>query len=130
LTFSGLTFLSDENIHPGVVTFMRSVGLSVATVYELGLAGCGDAAILAEAHRLQRAVLTHDADFGALAIAAGQPAFGIIYLRPGHIRPEFTVATIQELIQAEVQITPPFILIAARAGDRLRVRTRCIGPNA
>jgi predicted nuclease of predicted toxin-antitoxin system len=30
-------------------------------------------------------VLTRDGDFGTLAIHAGEPVTGIVYLRPGHI---------------------------------------------
>jgi len=46
---------------------------------------------------------------GTPAITAGQPIFGIIYLRPGHIRADFTIATVRELMLADVEITPPFI---------------------
>ena len=93
----------------GNARFLRGAGLSVLTVSELGLAGCADAAVLAEAYQLGRALLTHDADFGTLAITAGQPIFGIIYLRPGYSRADFTIATVRELMLADVEITPPFI---------------------
>jgi predicted nuclease of predicted toxin-antitoxin system len=121
-----LAFLADENIHPEVVDFLRCAGFDVAMVKELGLAGSTDRAVLMEARRLQRAVLTHDSDFGSPAIAGGLPVFGIVYLRPGHIRSEFTIATLRTLIRANPDITRPFVLVATRKGDLLRIRLRSL----
>jgi hypothetical protein len=35
-------------------------------------------------------LLTHDIDFGGVAILAVEPYIGIVYRRPGHISAEFT----------------------------------------
>ncbi len=67
---------------------------------------------------------THDSDFGTLAIARQQPITGIVYLRPGHIQPEFTLATLEALRQQEIHVAPPFIIVALRQQNEVRVRIR------
>jgi hypothetical protein len=67
---------------------------------------------------------------GRSPLPADNPFWESSYLRPGHIQADFTIATIRELIQADISVEPPFILVAARTGDRLRVRTRHVGPSA
>ena len=117
-------FLADENIHPGVVAQMKSQGLDVWSVNEEGLIGQVDTAVLQSAHESGRVVLTHDSDFGALAIARQQPIIGIVYLRPGHNQPEFTLATLAALRQQEIHVAPPFIIVALRQQNEVRIRIR------
>jgi len=117
-------FLADENIHPDVIAQMKSQGLDVWSVSEEGLMGQVDTAVLQFAHESGRVVLTHDSDFGTLAIARQQPITGIVYLRPGHIQPEFTLATLEALRQQEIQVAPPFIIVALRQQNEVRVRVR------
>jgi predicted nuclease of predicted toxin-antitoxin system len=69
-------------------------------------------------------VLTHDRDFGTLAIHAGEPYFGIVYLRPGHISAEFTWRTIAAIESTVESVEPPFVVVAARRGDMVRIRVR------
>ena len=68
------SFLADENIHPGVTTFLRDQGLDLVTVGALGLGGAEDVTIVRTALAAKRVVLTHDRDFGSLAIAGGEPS--------------------------------------------------------
>lgn len=70
-----------------------------------------------------RVVLTHDRDFGGLALAGGE-FIGIIYLRPGHIQPEFTQATIQSIRENAPDVLPRFILVAEQANGRVGIRVR------
>jgi predicted nuclease of predicted toxin-antitoxin system len=117
-------FLADENIHPDVVAGLRSRGRNVLTAKELGLGGRPDAEILARALILGRVVLTHDSDFGMLAIARGAPYTGIVILRPGHIAAEFVLAVIQAVAEADLDVAPPFLIVAERRGNRIKVRRR------
>jgi predicted nuclease of predicted toxin-antitoxin system len=71
-----LRFLADENIHPEAVRYLRSIGRDVLSVGETGLIGAPDTEILRRALELGRIVLTHDSDFGALAVAAGEATLG------------------------------------------------------
>lgn len=72
----------------------------------------------------ERVILTHDADFGALAVSQGAQVRGIVYLRPGHIRPSFTIETLKALFLLDLDLDTPFLLVAHRVGAKLRVRLR------
>lgn len=116
--------LADENIHPEVVAALRLRGRDVRTVAALQLAGCPDREILRHAFALGRVVLTHDADFGALAIFAGEPYVGIVHLRPGHIRPEVVLQALHVLDSTVSDIESPFVVLVERRGASVRVRCR------
>ena len=112
--------LVDCCIATQVVTWLRERGVDVVTVPELGWAHRSDDELLAEAHAMQRFVLTHDSDFGRLAIAEGQAVHGILLLRPGDRRPDEVVAELPPLLARELEWDPPMIAVY-RAG-RLRIR--------
>jgi predicted nuclease of predicted toxin-antitoxin system len=67
---------ADENIHPGVVTARRARGCDVRTVLEAGLGGAADVLVLRAASADRRVVLTHDADFGTLALGPANRSWG------------------------------------------------------
>ena len=60
--------LADENVHPDVIDFLGKAGLDVESVSEQGQFGLPDIQVLQQATRAGRAVLTHDSDFGGLAL--------------------------------------------------------------
>ena len=68
-----LPLLADENIHPGVIAGLRQRGHDVRSVEDEALRGADDVAILRRAHASGRVVMTHDSDFGRLAIQAVNP---------------------------------------------------------
>jgi len=117
---------SKQNIHPEVVAFLRGRGLDAASVEELGLASAADRLILQTALETNRIVLTHDSDFGFLAIATGQPILGIVFLRPGHVQADFTIRTLDAIFEAKIDVTPPFLVVAVRSRDKVRIRTRSL----
>jgi predicted nuclease of predicted toxin-antitoxin system len=113
--------LADENVH--VVAALIARGKQVVTVRAHG-AGLDDDEILALAHEAGQVVITHDADFGTLAVRLGQPFTGIIYLRPGHIRPSYVLEMINAIERAELEVEAPFIVVAERKGEDVRIRAR------
>lgn len=115
--------LADENVHPEVIDFLRKAGLDVKSVSEQGPYGLPDSQVLQQATDAGRVVLTHDSDFGGLALMGAQ-FIGIIYIRPGHIRTEFTTKTIEAVRDNAPEVTPPFILVAERTGDIVKIRVR------
>jgi len=121
---NGLRLLTDENIDPQVITHLRDAGFDVIDIFEADLRGRSDQQILDLAYQQQRVVLTHDSDFGTLAIHQHRPMIGIIYLRPGHIDPAFTTATLDAIRHADPDLQPPFILVAKRSGTRVTIRLR------
>lgn len=119
---SGL--LTDENIDKQIVSFLRSHGFQVKDVKEENLVGSDDVMLLRLAMAENRVVVTHDSDFGTLSIAAGEPYVGLLYLRPGHFKTEFTIDTVRTLLAESLEVTPPFIVVAVRSGRDVKIRVR------
>lgn len=120
--------LTDENLDPAVVQWLMDIGFDVIDVCRSGLQGVADAELLRRAAAERRLIVSHDADFGTLAILQGEPVVGIIYLRPGHIDSQFTISTLSSLLALDPDLTPPFILVARRSGDQVTIRLRGIRP--
>lgn len=81
MKFPSLKLLADENISPRVVSFLREKGMDVMDAKEEKWHGKEDDYLLAKAVADNRFVLTHDSDFGTLAIKEGKAYYGILYLR-------------------------------------------------
>jgi predicted nuclease of predicted toxin-antitoxin system len=124
------SLLTDENIHSGVLAHLRQRGFDVADVVERGREGTADVDLLRLATSEGRVVVTHDADLGNLAIHQNEPLVGLVFLRPGHIDPQFTVETILVLLTSDPDLTPPFVLVAKRSGASVTLRVRHLGPLA
>lgn len=118
--------LADENIHADAVAAMVGQGRDVRTVQDEGLVGRDDVEVIRRAHALGRVVVTHDADFGKLAMQAGEPFIGIIYLRPGHIAVSFVLGVLAA-VETVGDVAPGFIVVAERREDTVRVRLRSGG---
>jgi predicted nuclease of predicted toxin-antitoxin system len=88
------------------------------------MAAADDADLLRLAFSDSRVVLTHDRDFGTLAVARQEPLVGIIYLRPGHIQAQFTIESMRALLAANLDLQPPFLLVARRRGSTVSIRLR------
>ncbi len=116
--------LADENIHPEVVRALESGGRDILSCRAARLSGKSDAEVLRKASLLGRVVITHDLGFGSLAIQAGEPVFGIIVLRPGHIDPGFVIEILEAVDRTVRRAKVPFIIVAERRGNTLRVRYR------
>jgi predicted nuclease of predicted toxin-antitoxin system len=116
--------LADENIHPEVVEALAAKGKQITSVRSEGLAGRQDREILSHAHARGWVVMTHDSDFGTLAIRKGEHYTGIVYLRPGHISPSFVLDVLEALDTISLDTVPPFLVVAERKGEIVRVRVR------
>jgi predicted nuclease of predicted toxin-antitoxin system len=116
--------LADENIHPDVIAYLRQQECDVRSVVEDDLIGQSDRAVLHTAYSDGRVVLTHDSDFGTLVITQNEPFVGIIYLRPGHIRAEFTIQTLRTIDAQLLDVQSPFIIVAEQKDQTVQIRTR------
>lgn len=112
--------VTDMNIAVPVVEFLRAKSVDVISAYEEGWHLYEDKDILANAHMMERFVLTHDSDFGTLAVYWKQPITGIIHLRPGGQTPLEVISDLQDLLKMQIDWTPP--LIAVYQSGRLRLR--------
>jgi predicted nuclease of predicted toxin-antitoxin system len=113
--------LTDENVSPRVVAFLRTMGFDVADIKERGLFGLSDRQILALAHEEQRLVITHDSDFGMLAINQGVPFSTIIYIRLRKIAPDAVIEVFDRFLQTGFEVTNGMLIVVEE--DRVRVRT-------
>jgi len=116
--------LADENIHPQVVGDLSARGKDICSVLDSDLRGRDDTEILREAHRQRRIVMTHDSDFGQLAMQGGEEFTGILFLKPGHLPYARVAAMVLALEAHDVEVEPPFIAVLEEKGGIVRVRLR------
>lgn len=118
------SLLTDENIQSEVIAFLREKGFDIKDVKEEGLIGCDDKYLLEFAFEEKRVILTHDSDFGRLVFTESTFFAGIIYLRPGHFDPAFTIKSINAILQTDLDVKTPFILVAENIGSSVKIRYR------
>jgi predicted nuclease of predicted toxin-antitoxin system len=116
--------LADENVNPHVVEYLRERGLDVLDVKETLLVGRPDVELIKVALAENRVIVTHDRDFGRLAVASLEPMVGILFLRPGHKDASFTIGMLEAVLSTELEVTPPFILVAVRTQSGISIRVR------
>lgn len=119
-----LKFLTDENISETVVEFLKSKSFDTIDVFSLQLNSKPDKEILLAAKQLDRVILTHDADFGQIIFYEKIAFKGLIYLQPGHIQPSFTINTIEAVINSQLQLIEPFIIVAEQKQGNIKIRVR------
>jgi len=112
--------LADANIPGAVIAFLRSSGVDIVTIAEIGASRWTDDRILAASIPMRRFVLTHDGDFGRLAVGEGKPYHGILLLRPGDRPPDTIIESLRPLLSMEIDWRAP--MIAVHRGGRIRVR--------
>jgi predicted nuclease of predicted toxin-antitoxin system len=94
MNFKEFTFLTDENIHPDVVSYLRNNNYDVTDVKESGLTGKSDSFLIKFAFTEKRIILIHDSDFGKLVFLDSSEFIGIINLRPAHFLAKETISTL------------------------------------
>ena len=122
-----LRFLTDENIDIELVRFLRKEGFDVFDIKEEGLFRLSDKSILELAYQQQRVVISQDSDFGTLIFRDNIAFLGVIYLRPGHESAEVHIAAMQAILQTDLDLNLPFILISeSQTGGTIRIRLRSV----
>jgi predicted nuclease of predicted toxin-antitoxin system len=112
--------LSDENISPKLVQFLRHQVLDIIDVKEQEWQGKTDRELLEIAYKEDRWVLTHDSDFGTLAIHEGMPFAGILFLRLGNSKAENVIQVCQKLLKQDLEYPRKGLVIV----DENKVRIR------
>jgi len=120
MKLDSIQILTDENISPKVVKCLRDQGLDVLDVKEERWYGKEDQEILDMALRGHRFVLTHDSDFGTMAINEGRPFYGILYLRLNDLKPEQVARVCRQLFRQDLDILPGAILVIEETRIRIR----------
>ncbi len=75
-----MKFLADENLHGGIVQWLRDQGHDVLWASESFL-GKPDQVLLAAAEKQERTIITSDLDFGELVFNQGLNSHGVLLLR-------------------------------------------------
>jgi len=120
MKFNQLRILTDENISPRVVSFLRQQGLDVVDVKENGWQGKKDKYLLKQAYLDKRFVLTHDSDFGTLAIYKTQKYYGIIYLRLNNLKFHNVIKVLKKLLQLEQELFVGCLIVVKESRIRIR----------
>jgi predicted nuclease of predicted toxin-antitoxin system len=115
---------ADENIDPEVIEALVHQEKNITAAVSVGLGGKADIEIMRHAYQQGRVIVTHDSDFGTLAIRNDEPYVGIIYLRPGHISSKFVLEIIASVQSSAAEPDVPYILVAERKGTNIRLRIR------
>jgi len=119
-----LKYLADENIDPEVIDFFVKDGYDFRNVFQEQLQSTDDKAIIQKAKTLDRIIITHDTDFGHIIFTERVPFTGIIYLQPGHIEARFTIQTLQQLFNSDIELVQPFIVVTEHKGIEIKIRVR------
>ena len=121
MKISSLKFLTDENISPRIVSFLRKKGIDVVDVKEKGWHGNEDKYLMEIANKGKRFILTHDTDFGTLAINEGVPCYGIIYMRLRNLKVSNVINILEKLLVVDKDIPEGSVIVVE--DTRLRIRT-------
>jgi predicted nuclease of predicted toxin-antitoxin system len=124
MRLNDVRFIADENIHNNVIDFLRERGFEVKSASDDDLAGGLDIDLLSLASETHRGIITHDSDFGTLVYTQNQPYYVILFVRPGHFDPNFTIETLAKLIDEDIEINPPTLITTKRVGDGITVRIK------
>ena len=115
-----LKILTDENISPKVVKCFRELGYDVLDIKEEHWYGKNDDEILNIAFQEQRFILTHDSDFGTLAINEGKTCYGIFYLRLSNLKPADVVRICKSVLKMDIEVSQGTIIVIEEKKIRVR----------
>lgn len=95
-------------------------GLDVIDTKEENWHGQEDEFLLERAYLQKRFVLTHDSDFGTLAINEGRNYHGIIYLKLMNIKPAKVIEVLDKFFLLDIDFAEGTLIVI----DKLKIRVR------
>ena len=122
--------LTDENIDPDVVAFLRQNGFDVVDIKEAGLQASSDIDIIKIAHSAGRVIITEDYDFCHIVFVQNPDFVGVVHFKPGSFFSGYHVETIRALINADLDVDLPFFISAENKNKKVRIRVRNAVPGA
>jgi predicted nuclease of predicted toxin-antitoxin system len=126
MTLYEFKFLTDENMPPRAVAWLKQRGLDVFDIKSEGLGGTPDEDILPIAEAQNRVIITQDSDLGTILFKLGLQNAGVIFLRPGHVSSERVIQSLEKLFSAEIDAAIPFILVGDAKLDTFKIRLRLL----
>lgn len=124
MKLSDFKLLADENIDPELIDYLRNQGFDIKGVKEVGLVAAKDPDWLDLASKEDRVIVTQDSDFGKIVFTQTTNFTGIIFLRLGSLFVNFHIQTIQAILSADPNLSPPFILTAKNVREGVRIKIR------
>lgn len=121
--------LTDENIDPDVVVFLRKNGFDVFDIKEEGLQATSDEEIVKIAHSNGRVIFTEDYDFCNIIFLKMPEFVGVVHFKPGSFFSGYHIDTIKSLIEADFEVEPPFFISAENKKNKVRIRVRNAVPG-
>ncbi|WP_337289012.1 DUF5615 family PIN-like protein [Candidatus Methylomirabilis sp.] len=106
---------------PRLVAFLREQGHDVQDVKEAGWQGRNDVFLLQRAWATQRIVISHDRDFGKLAIARQEPCYGIIYIRLRNQPAPNTIAVMRQFLKRRIAIQAGSLVVIQESRVRIHM---------
>lgn len=116
--------LLDESVPADIAALMNASPTSVTSVASEDISGRDDSDVIERARLTGRVVVSQDSGFGHLALLQGIRCPGIIVLRPGHLKKEVILDTLERLFANLPAVESPFLLIVNRRGDEIHIRHR------
>ncbi len=107
-----------------VIDWLKAKGFDVFDIKEQSLASSTDDFIMKISESQRRIVITQDSDLAAILFKKKLKNSGVIFLRPGHVKSETVIETLDYLFNAEIEVNIPFILVADNQGDTIKIRVR------
>jgi predicted nuclease of predicted toxin-antitoxin system len=126
MNLSQFKFLTDENMPPRAVAWLRDKGFDVFDIKSEGLGGTLDEDILPIAEAHNRVIITQDSDLATILFQLGLQNAGVIFLRPGHVSSERVIESLEKLFSADISATIPFILVGNAKQDVFKIRLRLL----
>lgn len=126
MQLSQFKFLTDENMPPRAVEWLRHRGYDIFDIKSEGLGGTPDEDILPIAELQNRVIITQDSDLGTLLFQLGMQNAGVIFLRPGHVSSERVIQSLEKLFSADIDAAIPFILVGNAKQDVFKIRLRLL----
>jgi predicted nuclease of predicted toxin-antitoxin system len=123
---SQFKFLTDENMPPRAVAWLRQQGFDIFDIKSEGLGGTKDEDILPIAEAQNRVIITQDSDLGNILFQLGLQNSGVIFLRPGHVNSERVIQSLEKLFSTDIEATIPFILVGDAKKDVFKIRLRLL----
>lgn len=108
--------LADENIPRKTVEILKKEGLDIASVSESS-PGLSDRAVIEQANRENRIIITFDKDFGELIFRERQKVKGLILLRIAPSSPEHIAERIQHTLSHVIPLENKIVTVRE---DRIR----------
>ena len=107
----------DECVGPTVTRWLRQEGHEVGSVFEEAR-GATDDALVRQASREHRVLVTNDEDFGEQVCREGRPHGGIVLLRVQDGRPMNQVSKLRHLLRWYADRLPDGFAVVTEAGGR------------